>query len=188
MKVREGRWIWINQLRLGQRDRAPLNLVVRRMRKLLTGFIAISLALSIAARSEGDALCDELARFGSSSYKVSPIIQFTTDWSMRPDPDDPHSYVWGTKTCDDGNSQPGRELCEYLLGNTSTEFPEVNYRRVLRCLGSQVPLSLAQKARLPHRMTSNTVLGVRVPSALTVEFVHGNDEHLPLMKISAAAR
>jgi hypothetical protein len=158
------------------------------MRTLHLGFMAISLVFSVAARSEGDALCDELARFANAPYKVSPIIQLTTDWSMRPDPDDPSSYVWGTKTCDDGNSQAGRELCEYLLGNISTEFAEVNYRRVLRCLGSQVSFSLAQKARLPHRMTSNAVLGVRVPSKLTVEFVRGNDDHWPRMKISAGAR
>jgi hypothetical protein len=137
------------------------------------------------AQADPDALCDELTRFANASSAGSRTVELTTDWSIRPDPDDPTQLLWGTKSCKHDNLQASRDLCTYLLENTSTEFAEVNYRRVLRCLGAHIPESLAVDARLPRSRTSRKIFGVRLSSKLTVSFTPGSADRLPLLQISA---
>jgi hypothetical protein len=138
-----------------------------------------------AARADPDALCDELTRFANASSAGSRTVQLTTDWSMRPDPDDPTQIVWGTKSCKHDNVHASRDLCQYLLENTSTEFAELNYRRALRCLGAHIPESLAVNARLPRSRTSRKIFGVRISRKLTVSFTQGSADSLSLLEISA---
>jgi hypothetical protein len=36
---------------------------------------------------------------------------------------------------------PGEELCGYLMEHTSTEFPDVNFKRALACLNTRSSIS-----------------------------------------------
>jgi hypothetical protein len=155
--------------------------------RLLVPLVATTALGSCAiAPAEPDDLCAELAHFANApGTSASNEVSFTTDWAVRPDPDDPEKLVFGTKACDHAGYDAGRKLCGYLIENASTEFANLNYKRALRCLGASIKLDTSDGGDLPDQMTSRKVLGVRLSRELTVSFSWGSETDLPRMTISA---
>jgi hypothetical protein len=155
------------------------------MRVLALSLLAGGLVSCAVTPRDHNELCDELARFGNVEAVNPRTVRLTTDWSLRPDPDNPGGFIWGTKTCTHENIQAGRNLCSYLLENTSTEFAELNYKRALRCIGTYVSTDPASRQQLPGQVKSRKVLGARVNGELTIAFSPGQGQQLPVLEISA---
>jgi hypothetical protein len=79
-----------------------------------------------------DALCNEIARFANASADYDQhSIELTTDWGNRFSAD---KTSIGSRHCTHGGYAPGSLLCDYLMANSSAEFPESNFSRVQACL------------------------------------------------------
>ena len=144
--------------------------------------LASALAACASQRAEPDTLCEALLDYANAAGPVPRSVAFTTDWALRPDPSDPESLVFGTKTCKRGDNDAGRDLCAYLMEHTSTEFASINYMRVLRCMGVHVASSWRANDPLPPRFTSSRVMGVRLKASLTATL--DREREMPLLEIS----
>ena len=104
--------------------------------KITTALVALLLMIisahAFAAGSKRkDSLCDNLQAFLAS---VRPdekrAITLYTFWGAREESD---KIVMGSKHCEHSDYEPGKKLCDYLMDNSSTEFPGYNVKRVLSC-------------------------------------------------------
>ena len=69
-------------------------------------------------------MCTEMARFANSTpVGETRSVKLVTDWGNL------------AKACSDGGTRSGKESCDWLIQNTSTEFQHHNIRRALVCLG-----------------------------------------------------
>jgi hypothetical protein len=155
--------------------------------------LALALALSACAstRSEVDAICPAIAAFANASTDATVhSVQLTTDWGgAYTKPENPDEWVMASKGCEHGGFEPGRVLCGYLLEETSTEFPGINYRRALRCIGIKMSgQSPTDDHKLPPSATSRHVPGVRQGVSVTLAQTHGTETIPPTLTIAVQGR
>lgn len=147
-----------------------------------------TLASSCASMaSEEDALCSEIAEFANASSPSNPhTVRLTTDWGGVYTDTDPNESVMGAMWCQQDQSRATKNLCAYLIENTSFEFAAINYRHVLRCLGVNTgDHDDMEGASLPPSARSGTVNGKRVRSEVTAAFTRATDRSPPVLSISA---
>ena len=120
----------------------------------------------------------------ASAPATAHTVALATAWG--PTRDHPDSIMY--KHCDDGGYAPGKVLCEYLLANTSTEFPQRNYRRALACLDGHRPMPprYVSIERIDTVVWGHEVPGVRPDVLLGVEF-SARDNETPVLKIKVEA-
>jgi hypothetical protein len=149
--------------------------------------VGLALVLNACATSqrEVDGLCPAIAAFANAS-NAGNHVRLTTDWGgVYTKSEDPDEWVMAAKACEHDGFAPGQSLCGYLLEETSTEFPAINYRRALRCLGVKISgLSPTDDNRLPPSATSRHVPGVLPGVLVKVELLHGTDTTPPTLEIS----
>src|SRR6185295_17936196 len=100
-------------------------------------------------------LCPELARFANASRTAGVHrVVLEGGWGDCPHSDHENNENGGPtmwcQRCEHGGFPAGKALCAYLLENTSWEFPNINLRRALDCLGWRAPAppeSLPESAR-----------------------------------------
>jgi hypothetical protein len=134
-------------------------------------------------------MCPAIAAFANASDAIVHSVRLTTDWGgVYTKSEDPDEWVMAAKSCEHGGFKPGKALCGYLLEETSTEFPAINYRRALRCLNVEVSgRSPTDDHRLPPSASSGHMSGVRRGVLVKVELLHGTETTPPTLKISAHA-
>jgi hypothetical protein len=110
-----------------------------------------------------------------------------TDWGgSYHKSEDPNNDIFSAKDCMHDAFEPGRELCSYLLENTSTEFAAINYRRALRCIGIKVEgKSPIDDDDLPPSGISRGVTGLRRNVVVRLDFTRGTDTEPPTLTIAA---
>lgn len=92
-------------------------------------------ALNTAIAAEDD-LCAQLKIFASKSSEQNSEVRLKTFWGVRKFND---QLIWGEKQCKNDENPSSKQLCDFLLKHSSTEFPEMNFRRVLKCLQGKDP-------------------------------------------------
>jgi hypothetical protein len=151
--------------------------------------VGIALALNACATShrEVDGMCAAIAAFANAPDAGNHSVRLSTDWGgVYTKSEDPDEWVMAAKRCDHSGFEPGKSLCGYLIEETSTEFPRINYRRALRCMGVRVSgRSPTDDRSLPPSATSRHVLGVRPGVSVKVELLPGTDTSPPTLEISA---
>lgn len=76
-----------------------------------------------------DALCDHLREYAEAiPKKVAKSVTVKTEWGAEP-----------TIGCVRGKDAASVELCKRLTETLSVESMSMNVRRVMRCLGTEVP-------------------------------------------------
>ena len=83
-----------------------------------------------------DSLCGEMLRFAnsvppSSEHAVELCVSWGSACSENKD-------VLSSWSCEHAGYEPGSRFCDYLLAETSAEFPNANFSRALACLGKRV--------------------------------------------------
>ena len=99
----------------------------------IAALVCLSATACSPALRQTDGMCHELASFANASVDASPhVVTLINDWGGPLSEQENSLFVKG---CGHDEYEPAKALCAYLFEHTSTEFPEHNLRRVLRCLG-----------------------------------------------------
>jgi len=149
--------------------------------------VVFVLSACAATPREVDGMCPAIAAFANASDASLRSVRLTTDWGgVYTRSDDPTHFVMAAKGCAHDGFEPGKALCAYLLEETSTEFPAVNYRRALRCLGRRVSgLSPTDDNKLPPSAMSRHVSDVRRGVTVKIELLNGTETTPRILEISA---
>ena len=149
------------------------------------------------AQSAHDNLCREIADFANASLDTAiHSVELTNDWGCdfyKGEPPDPGELPpFGCKGCVHGGYDPAKKLCSYLLANTSTEFPDLNFKSVLECLNTQHHISLHSRTsvkRLSNRAIWSThAQGVHAGIFVGVEYSLDVEDSPEILKILARVR
>ena len=159
--------------------------------KSLAPFTAIVTAVLVCGcqtiPSEDRALCSRIADFANSvDNSATNSIELTTDWGAQFVEKMPGEIVLGHKTCAHFGYEPGARLCEYLLGHTSTEFPDANVNSVLVCLGAGKPAKMVYDLEYGKTVLwSHVARGVRSNVLVGIDYSTATDSTPDTLKISA---
>ncbi|MBZ0225193.1 MAG: hypothetical protein K8F51_04370 [Comamonas sp.] len=154
-------------------------------------FVIIAVTLSVmtgcaSVPSYYRETCAEIASFANSVDSSVRSVTLTTDWGGRFTPQPADRYILASKECDHGDYGPGRELCDYLLQNTSTEFASANLNTVLVCLGVARPARMVTDTEFVQtKLWSYVAAGVRTDVRVGVEFAAETKQSPPKLKIIA---
>jgi hypothetical protein len=157
----------------------------RALVSLTVGTVSLIGCASIG--EEPDDMCAEIAAFANASGdRTKRSVRLATDWGGVYTPkQDPDEFVMAAKDCAHDGYEAGKALCAYLLKNTSTEFPGINHRRALACIGRRIPgVSPTDDKRLPPSASSNTVPGVKSGTTVEVEMQPATDTTPPILIIA----
>jgi hypothetical protein len=134
-----------------------------------------------------DDMCPAIAAFANAiADDQEHSVQLKTDWGGMYHKSEELMFA---KECEHGGFAPGKELCAYLLENTSTEFAASNYRRALECVGVKAQdLSPADDDRLPGSAKARKLFGLRPDKSVKLAFDHATDSEPPRLTISARRR
>lgn len=135
---------------------------------------------------ERDELCPQLTAFANADPTgARHSVRLGNDWGGQFAPrENPDDFVMAYKTCDHDGYSPGKTLCDYLMENTSTEFPVINMRRAMSCFGMHAAgLSPTDDDKVPSKARSRRIEGNRLNSPIEVDLAHSTDEHPSVLTI-----
>jgi len=168
----------------------PTLLSVTHRHLLKKSLFFSALLLSIGTKSvdafaqNDDALCAAIAQFANATADdLEYSVELKTDWSVRITN---NQISMGRKQCDDQDYAPGKALCSYLVKNTSTEFPDRNFKRVLACL-ENTPQLFRQIGieELNIKLWSFAMRDVNSNIKVGLGFAQAQNGSLPSLKIMA---
>ena len=128
-----------------------------------------------------DAMCPAIREFAAAQKDSEPhTVELQTEWGGGAD------ILW-TKHCDYGEYSPGKALCDYLMANSSVEFPQDNLGRALRCITKDPKkLDMGVFTEFLHvRFFSSSVPGVPDNIGITLELTRDRDDRPPTLAIKA---
>lgn len=100
--------------------------------KILTGLALVANALlATPTQASETQLCEQLRHFANASSEREMHVELATNWGAKIEG---NRVSIGEKRCTHSGGEAEKKLCAYLLPNTSTEFPAINFRRVLKCV------------------------------------------------------
>jgi hypothetical protein len=152
-------------------------------------FFLIGTLLSLSAcantLNERDDMCPAIAVFANAaSADRDNSVRLMTDWGgVYYKSEDPKEQVFYAKNCMHDAFEPGKELCKYLLENTSTEFPAMNYRRALECIGVKSRGHNSTDDRLPPSVTARSIPSLRHGVVVKISFTESTDTEPPTLTI-----
>lgn len=101
--------------------------------------IIFALMISQSVIAKEDDLCPYLHNFLQSiDIDKNATISLHTSWgsNFNDDTED----VFAAKRCVHNNVAAAKLLCDYLMPNSSTEFPGINFKRFLLCLSPKTKI------------------------------------------------
>src|SRR5688572_2539059 len=174
-----------------QAARSTRTLDGMRCRALLSlAAVTVSLIGCASISEAPDDMCAEIATFANASVDgTERSVRLATDWGgLYTAKEDQDEVVTAAQNCAHDGYEAGKALCAYLLRNTSMEFPGINHRRALACIGRRIPgLSPTDDKRLPPSASSNSVLGVKSGTTIRVELRPTTDVTPPILVIAVRA-
>ena len=104
---------------------------------VLVTLLLLSAPVCAVCAPKADPLCKELRAFlASVKPNENRSITLRTFWGVRKEGE---QMVFGSKRCEHNGYEPGKNLCEYLMAHSSTEFAGYNAKRMLSCLAPFPP-------------------------------------------------
>ena len=98
--------------------------------------LCLPLSLINANAGEND-LCEVVRQFANSTTEnKQKFVELTTNWGIRKTGD---TISLAQKQCFHDGSDEGKSFCKYLNEHSSSEFPEMNFRHMMRCLQGRDP-------------------------------------------------
>lgn len=158
------------------------------------GFLFTLAGCNSIAPDEHDQMCPAIAAFANAS-KDSTVrsVELANDWGCNFDKSDNEGgFAMGCKACKHGDDTPSKQLCSYLMQNTSTEFPDGNFKRALDCLNTAYNFSARSPSsveRLSNRVFwSDHADFVKDRVVVGVEYLTNIKDSPEVLKISAKRR
>lgn len=107
---------------------------------LLLGVLPLVVSCAFGSHNRSDSMCDQIARFAESAQiGVAHSVTLRGGWGG----DTPNILM--THDCEHSGYDPGKQLCDYLVPNTSWEFGQYNARSAVACLDSPERRSVIRK-------------------------------------------
>jgi hypothetical protein len=143
--------------------------------------IVISVLLATAGCStlagRKDDLCVEMAKFANATQVgTERSVELSTDWSNF------------SKSCAHDGYEPGKAFCQWLMGNTSTEFAHINIGRALACLdpsANYASTGRASPSYLTGKVESYYATHADENVRIEIEYADGIKGECPTLKITA---
>src|SRR5690606_30151680 len=125
-----------------------------------------------------DDMCRQIAAFARQTPQNSvQHVELKNDWSNL------------SKYCAFNDYAPGKELCSWLLQNSSTEFMHANVNRALACISpdaSAIGIPPVTPDYLTGKYSSFSARYLSANYEVTIEFSIGVEGQLDSLKVSAA--
>jgi hypothetical protein len=132
------------------------------------------IGMPFIALAQGDELCDHLASFASKT-KVGETLQvkLINDWANL------------SKTCEHNNTAAGKEFCDYLVKNTSTEFMNINLSRLLSCSAGGFSFGTININKITGELSLYEIPKLNQDISLDINFSVGGDIIKDFIEIKA---
>ncbi len=148
--------------------------------KHLLSLILCSGSLLVQAADQTP-LCNQLRDFLHASTKQTSHVELSMFWGVRTEG---NRIIMSERRCSNSGGDAEKQLCTYLLANSSSEFPSLNLQRAITCLQGYDPF--AGKTRLIVRdIKLNFYEPKLVDFPVEVELELKSKDDLMLMRISA---
>ena len=151
--------------------------------KPIKPLVSLMLCVStlIANASDQPQLCEQLQNFVQASTTQESHVELSMFWGVRTEG---NRITLSERLCNHSDGKAEKQLCAYLLPNSSSEFPDLNFRRAVTCLQGYDPF--AGKTRLIIRdIKLNFYEPKLVDFPVEVELELKRKEDVMLMRISA---
>ena len=94
--------------------------------------IIVSSIGSAHAQNNQTEYCEKLIQFANSlADDHSRFVELSTFWGVKIEG---NRVTIGEQSCMSDSSDAGKAYCAFLVNHSSTEFPEMNFKRVFKCL------------------------------------------------------
>ena len=116
------------------------------------------------ALAQEDGLCNHLVTFANKTNIGEPLrVKLINDW------------VSFSKSCEHNNTAAGKEFCDYLIKNTSTEFMNINLTRVLSCSEDGFSFGTTYIGNISGELSLFEVPKLNPDISLDIKFSVGDD-------------
>ena len=127
---------------------------------LLLSIIGVPFIVS----AQDDKLCEHLVSFASKTKIEKPLkVKLINDWDNF------------SKSCEHNDTEEGKEFCNYLIKNTSTEFMSINLSRVLNCSKSDFSFGVVHLNKISGEFSVFETPGLNQDITLNINFSIGDD-------------
>ena len=127
---------------------------------LLLSIIGVPFIVS----AKDDKLCEHLVSFASKTKIEKPLqVKLINDWDNF------------SKSCEHNDTEEGKEFCNYLIKNTSTEFMSINLSRVLNCSKSDFSFGVVHLNKISGEFSVFETPGLNQDITLNINFSIGDD-------------
>jgi hypothetical protein len=132
------------------------------------------IGMPVIASAQDDKLCEHLISFASKSKVDKPLkVKFINDWANF------------SKSCEYYQTDEGKEFCNYLLKNTSTEFMSINLSRLLSCSVNDFNLGSVHLNKLSGELSVFETPELNQDITLNINFSIGGDVINDFIEITA---
>ncbi|TMO21311.1 hypothetical protein CWC30_14975 [Pseudoalteromonas sp. S4741] len=126
------------------------------------------------ASAQDDKLCEHLISFASKSKVAKPLkVILINDWANF------------SKSCEDNGTEEGKEFCNYLINNTSTEFMNINLSRILNCSVNDFNLGSVHLNKISGEFSVFEIPSLNQDITLNINFSIGDDVIKDFIEIEA---
>ncbi|MBH0088097.1 hypothetical protein [Pseudoalteromonas sp. NSLLW218] len=126
------------------------------------------------ASAQDDKLCEHLISFASKSKVAKPLkVILINDWANF------------SKSCEHNGTEEGKEFCNYLINNTSTEFMNINLSRILNCSVNDFNLGSVHLNKISGEFSVFEILSLNQDITLNINFSIGDDVIKDFIEIEA---
>ena len=126
------------------------------------------------ASAQDDKLCEHLISFASKSKVAKPLkVILINDWANF------------SKSCEHNGTEEGKEFCNYLINNTSTEFMNINLSRILNCSVNDFNLGSVHLNKISGEFSVFEIPSLNQDITLNINFSIGDDVIKDFIEIEA---
>ena len=132
------------------------------------------IGMPFIASAQDDKLCEHLISFASKSKVGKPLkVKLINDWANF------------SKSCEHNETEEGKEFCNYLIKNTSTEFMNINLSRVLSCSVNDFNLGSVHLNKISGEFSVFETTSLNQDITLNINFSIGDDIIKDFIEIKA---
>ena len=126
------------------------------------------------ASAQDDKLCENLISFASKSKVGKPLkVKLINDWANF------------SKSCEHNETEEGKEFCNYLIKNTSTELMNLNLSRVLTCSVNDFNFGSVHLDKISGEFSVFETPSLNQDITLNINFSIGDDVIKDFIEINA---
>lgn len=140
----------------------------------LQALLILLIAMPSIASAQEDKLCVHLTAFASKSKVDKPLkVKLINDWAKF------------SQNCEHNETQEGKEFCNYLIKNTSSEFMNINLSRILTCSANDFNFGSSHLKKISGEFSIFETPSLNQDITLNINFSIGDDVIKDFIEIAA---